>query len=275
MDPTYTREMDPAYRREQGFFTTVKIEALHPPTGRMSSGTGFLFWHPLPGYPDKMIVALVTCRHVLFDGEGLIRFKLHGHNPASPGQPNLEQPVHIGPALYDDAYLAHDDPEVDVALLNVSSQMEQPHFSVLFSAAEFADFSAEQLRSGSEVFFLGYPTGFSDERHNLPILRSGTIASIPTVDFNGKPEFLIDAQVYPGSSGSPVLVRIENQLRLVGMVGRSVTRIAPVECFNVAVQPGIRDFIGLGVVYKPAAILNVAEKAAQKTVDMLLPLGAR
>lgn len=41
--------------------------------------------------------------------------------------------------------------------------------------------------------------------HNLPILREGTIASDPTVDFNGQEILVADMICMPGSSGSPVV----------------------------------------------------------------------
>mgnify|MGYP003291781313 CR=1 FL=1 len=57
-----------------------------------------------------------------------------------------------------------------------------------------------------------------DKKNNLPLVRTGTIASHPRKDFNGLPQFVIDAQVFPGSSGSPVFIdmtfeRFKNNLR--------------------------------------------------------------
>ena len=52
----------------------------------------------------------------------------------------------------------------------------------------------------------GYPTGLWDQANNMPILRRGITAVHPALDFNGKPEGVIDAACFPGCSGSPVLV---------------------------------------------------------------------
>ena len=46
-----------------------------------------------------------------------------------------------------------------------------------------------------------------DRVNALPILRRGSTATALALDFEGRAEFLIDAAVYPGSSGSPVFVR--------------------------------------------------------------------
>ena len=47
----------------------------------------------------------------------------------------------------------------------------------------------------------------------MPILRRGTTATPIALNFEGRPEFLIDAAVYPGSSGSPVFVYLPETLR--------------------------------------------------------------
>jgi hypothetical protein len=51
---------------------------------------------------------------------------------------------------------------------------------------------------------VGYPISLWDSVNNLPLLRRGITATHPKIDYRGKPEFLIDAAVFPGSSGSPV-----------------------------------------------------------------------
>ena len=57
-----------------------------------------------------------------------------------------------------------------------------------------------------EVVMVGYPNGIWDRLNNMPILRRGVTATNPNLDWNGKPEFLIDAACFPGSSGSPVFL---------------------------------------------------------------------
>jgi hypothetical protein len=49
-----------------------------------------------------------------------------------------------------------------------------------------------------------------DTVNNLPIFRKGTTASHPNIRYEGRDEFLVDVGVYPGSSGSPVLLLNEN-----------------------------------------------------------------
>ncbi len=71
-----------------------------------------------------------------------------------------------------------------------------------------SDFSEENLVPGVDVWFVGYPANRFDVVNNLPLLRKGYISSIPRVNFNSQEQFIIDAQVYQGSSGSPVFAPI-------------------------------------------------------------------
>jgi len=54
---------------------------------------------------------------------------------------------------------------------------------------------------------MGYPETFHDRRHNLPIFRNAMIASSYRVPFQGMPLFLTDANLHPGTSGSPVITK--------------------------------------------------------------------
>ena len=85
---------------------------------------------------------------------------------------------------------------------------------------------------GDEVFLLGYPAAIFDPRNVWPILRKGIISTVPSEGyaFNdglkkrfGLPDqidgFLVDANVFPGSSGGPVASSIlckRSSLFLVG-----------------------------------------------------------
>jgi hypothetical protein len=57
-----------------------------------------------------------------------------------------------------------------------------------------------------DILVIGYPNALMDNLNNLPIFRKGTTATHPNVPYEGREEFLVDVGVYPGSSGSPVLL---------------------------------------------------------------------
>ena len=62
----------------------------------------------------------------------------------------------------------------------------------------------DELAAVEEITFIGYPSGLYDEHNVTPLVRRGITATPAWNDFQGEPTFLIDAGVFPGSSGSPV-----------------------------------------------------------------------
>lgn len=253
--------MEPKYFQEQIFFLTVRIEATDPDTDRQSVGTGFLITEPVD--ESHSVTLLVTCRHVLFEGDGAVTLQFNKRNPRAPRELELGETIKVGPATYESAYVGHSDPNVDVAAINISSVIRDfpDIFFKFLSRDQVADFSEERLVPTLDVLFVGYPLGLYDTINNFPVARSGHCATHPRVDFNGLPEFLIDAQVFPGSSGSPVFVRLGNAYLLCGMVGRQLSREVPVEQRPAGWTYSVQDHIGLGVVYKPDAIYDVVADA--------------
>ena len=79
------------------------------------------------------------------------------------------------------------------------------------------------LRSGMEVAFLGYPDVLPGTAGAFPVLRSGRVASYPIGAAQADGAYLINADVYPGDSGAPVILAgRDGPPRLVGMVIRRV-----------------------------------------------------
>jgi hypothetical protein len=124
-----------------------------------------------------------------------------------------------------------------------------------------------------EILFVGYPSGVWDQVNLMPILRRGTTATPIALDFEGKPEFLVDAAVYPGSSGSPVFVFQPEPLRPNHSVGRKflfagvIAAVffreeanhivpAPVPANTNTMVMG-SEMIDLGLVIKAQAVIDV------------------
>ena len=120
----------------------------------------------------------------------------------------------------------HPDPDVDLACLNVTGirDEEKQIFYRTINLELVCDFTEPNLLPGSEVLFLGYPENRFDTKNNLPILRRGYIGSMPKVDFEGRQQFLIDAQVFPGSSGSPVFTSLNGKMMLLGIVTETMVK---------------------------------------------------
>lgn len=75
--------------------------------------------------------------------------------------------------------------------------------SITFVTPESTDIP--EINPFADVVVIGYPLGFYDETNNLPVYRKASIASQYGVNFNNKPYFLIDVNLHPGTSGSPVV----------------------------------------------------------------------
>lgn len=62
---------------------------------------------------------------------------------------------------------------------------------------------------GDRLAIPGFQLGFFDTLHHLPVVRQASVASSYGVRFQGQGYFLTDARMHRGSSGSPVLARLE------------------------------------------------------------------
>src|SRR5262245_44752633 len=77
-----------------------------------------------------------------------------------------------------------------------------------------ADHLVEQLDEievGTRVLIVGFPLGFHDTLHHLPVVRQAVIASAFGLRFQGQGYFLTDAQMHRGTSGAPVVARQTGQ----------------------------------------------------------------
>jgi hypothetical protein len=60
---------------------------------------------------------------------------------------------------------------------------------------------------GSSVLIVGFPLGFHDTLHHLPVVRQAVVASAYGLRFQGQGYFLTDARTHRGTSGAPVVLR--------------------------------------------------------------------
>jgi len=205
--------MDVATLSEQLLFTTVYLEC-NSPDGK-ATGTGFVYAVSVEGPKAEKGVAhfLVTNRHVL-DKADQVSFQMVRKDEHAD-QPDLGKAWGANfPGFSKVAWVGHPDPKVDVAVMSLSfifnavhqQSGDTPFFRAIPPSIAMTDDSSQELDAIEEVVFVGYPRGIFDSVNLLPIARRGTTASHPAVNYEGLPAFLMDAAVFPGSSGSPVLI---------------------------------------------------------------------
>ena len=66
----------------------------------------------------------------------------------------------------------------------------------------------EQVEVGTSLLVVGFPLGFHDTLHHMPVVRQAVIASSFGLRFQGEGYFLTDARTHRGTSGAPVVMRV-------------------------------------------------------------------
>lgn len=251
--------------QEAVFFSTVRITIPSKSGSGASIGTGFLFRAPLNDTNNRSVTLLISTRHVFGSPTNPIVLNFHKSKPDGSG-PELGQVVTLQDNQFDGIYQAHPSPNVDLACINVSVITQPQHniFRKTIYPDMISDFSEDDLIPGANIWFVGYPENRFDTAHNLPILRRGYIASIPTVDFNSEKQFLIDAQVFPGSSGSPVFTTLGGKFKFLGVVTESMIRSGKLQAVPTGTNLGVQQFLGLGIVIKAFLIKELIDHVTEQ-----------
>ncbi len=67
--------------------------------------------------------------------------------------------------------------------------------------------SLDQVEVGTSLLMVGFPLGFHDTLHHMPVVRHAVVASSFGLRFQGQGYFLTDARTHRGTSGAPVVMR--------------------------------------------------------------------
>lgn len=253
-------------------FNTIRVDTVLE-DGNEGSGTAFVVSHNSPRGSRTFIV---TNRH-LVDGvhRGGLVFTQKRH-----GQPALGQRFQLNIDDFPQAWFLHPDPDLDLAIIPMrpleqaaNRQGVELFYQAIDTRLVPDEAATRALDALEEVLFVGYPSGVWDQVNLMPILRRGTTATPIALDFEGRPEFLIDAAVYPGSSGSPVFVYLPDaqhglqssgrRYLFVGVVAAVFFRqeanhlvSLPVPANNGGLVVG-SEMIDLGLVIKSQAVVQL------------------
>ena len=252
------------------------------------TATGFIYGHPT-GETDengakRYWLFLVTNRHVF---ERAVKrdttFHARFNRPMGSGA-NI-YPIGLTEPDGSTLWTVHPDPDSDVAvtLLNPNllhaDGIEFTWFSADEQALTLEQARTSEISEGDGVFVLGFPLGQAGDERNYVIVRQGIIARVQDWLKENARTFLVDASIFPGNSGGPVLLKPEltsiqgtqshNRCVLIGMVSSYI----PYQEIAVSTQTERPRMIfeensGLGVVVP----IDVIQEAIEVAVDKLRTL---
>jgi S1-C subfamily serine protease len=200
-----TSAAPPSGPRDEALFGVTRVLTFAGANG-LTEASGFFFERDARLY-------LVTSRHVLFDeqsGHAPDRIEIEMHT----NDRDLTRTARLSILLYRDGmatwHQASDSGgEIDVATIEIDQD-------AMPTACVLQPFKPQHLVKGFDHFDVGdrlaipgFPLGFFDTVHHLPVVRQASIASFYGIRFQGQGLFLTDARMHRGSSGSPVLARLE------------------------------------------------------------------
>lgn len=271
---------------EKLLHTTVRIQCRNA-KGELSSGTGFYFSFRRD---NAIFPCIVTNKHVV---DGQVSGSFNMTMVASNGGPDYGKHELVDASDFAQAWIGHPDPNVDLAicpigmLINNLAAMGKRPFMASIEKSVIPDATAlEGLDAVEDIMMVGYPNGLWDSKNNTPIMRRGITATHPFHDYNGKPEFMIDAACFPGSSGSPVFIVNQGWVRekgrgLIGGADRLLflgvlhsgpifTATGKIEIRTVPTSaqpvPVVDTMMNLGICVKSAKVLDFEAVLEKKGV---------
>lgn len=191
---------------DEALFGVTRVLTFAGPKG-LTSASGFFFER------DQRLF-LVTSRHVLFDpatGHAPDRIEIELHTDSR----DLTQLATLSILLHRDGLTAWSEArdsagEVDVAAIEIDRAAMPAGCVVHPFGLLHLPVGFDLFEVGDRLAIPGFPLGFFDTVHHLPVVRQASVASCYGVRFQGQGYFLTDARLHRGCSGSPVLARVES-----------------------------------------------------------------
>jgi len=171
----------------------------------LTNATGFFFERDSRLY-------VVTARHVVLDEASkhhpdrlLIELHVDPKNVAVTTQFSI--PLYQnGKSVWREGFDSAGDVDVVAVELDRTALPDTLFFAPFTPAHLVQQF--DEIEVGTSAIIVGFPLGFHDTLHRLPVVRQAVIASAFGIRFQGHGYFLTDAQMHRGSSGAPVVVRL-------------------------------------------------------------------
>jgi len=239
-------------------------------------GTGFLFGKLVQRSEDNQntyTIYLVSNKHVLEQQtQIMLRFNPQDDNSAK------DYPLSLKDSAGNNIWIGHPNKDVDVAIIQINAlvlQEEGMKFSFFQSDSHI--FTKDKLieigaTEGDFIYVLGFPMGIVAKDRQHVILRGGVIARIRDLFENRSTDFIVDAFVFPGNSGGPVILKPEiisiggtKSNKSAGLIG-VVKSYIPYSDVAISQQTGkprvlFEDNSGLSIVEPVDYILETIEES--------------
>lgn len=164
--------------------------------------------------PERQTVFLITNKHVV---RGMDQICVRFNNKSQKAVLDVKIPL-IDPYTGKKFYTEHPDKDTDVVALGFSPQrcddfyLKLSYFDLDEDALSLKGMEKKDLSEGEFVYTLGFPLGKVSDIIKAPFCRLGCISRIAEAFRQPNPTgtFLIDAQVFPGNSGGPIVSRADS-----------------------------------------------------------------
>jgi hypothetical protein len=257
-----------------GFF----FQKLGPPDSTKPAGTA--------QWREVLSIWLVTCRHVVLPkigGQEVMPDQVMLHMRKIADNKIIWEPIGLDLAELTKRVKLHRNPAIDITIIRVDDLITDR----IKSGATYMQWSAvgeENLPGNNnisaevtdDVIVIGYPKGFYDRTNVFPIVKSGIIASRWGLNFNGMPVFLVDARLFPGSSGSIVITKPidfvvvngkplyakEKQFAFLGVYsGEPFLQKDPIELDDMTIIR--KDSFNVGMVWYGSLVIDIIKEGIE------------
>lgn len=206
--------------------TTVLFSGINK-LGKRCRGTGFLFIGPHAFNENSFSSFVVTNKHL---GKDLVKAYIQLDFDSARTSQTCELECD------DNNLFCNPSDEIDICIFLIQTNIAANVYFLNYNTQilKKSDLESQNISEGDSVYCIGYPLSYNEDH---ALVRHGIISQIQSLYTNKTIDFNIDAQVFPGNSGSPVILEKDNdgESRLIGIVHEYYTTEIENQIVNIGV----------------------------------------
>lgn len=202
---------------------------------QLTNASGFYFERD-----DRLFV--VTSRHVVFDEPSRhypnrIEIELHTDEDNLARSTGFSIPLYRnGKSLWRQGL--DSSGQIDVSMIEIERAALPPNTVYRAFTPAHLQSAPSVVEVGTGLLVVGFPLGFHDTLHHMPVARHAIVASSFGLRFQGKGYFLTDARTHRGTSGAPVVMRVRD-----GCPSRGDLAWVLLGIHSARLDVGVRDLV--------------------------------